>query len=750
METSKEPKILNLSNYPLTEDEKSLLNYGLKFCPTPNSFNIEERKIDVKNFCRRLRLAEFFKGRETTNISVVRPSSIWEPDYNDQSTELNSVINLIKSHPLTDNTKNKIHNINKSERNAIKNLKENRDIVIKEADKGSSIVIMNRNFYESKILEMLNDTETYREIPTNMDKSVIKKIKNLAQKHNSYLTRDERKYISNFEYKTSVIYGLPKVHKSKIIQQAIKTQKSEYINALNASDLKLRPILAGPQSPTHRLSHLIDILLQPFLKYVQSYTKDTVHFLNKLPSTVNDEETLLTFDVVSLYTNISHELGLKALRFWLEKYPEETGRFSKEFILEATALILHNNYFDFNDQHYLQILGTAMGSKFSPCYANLVLGYLEIQLKQTIVEEFNEEIADEIMSKYTRYLDDIFLIWNKNRGDPNCFKEWLSSTDARLSFTLDQCGSSVSFLDVKVSIKELKISTDIFYKPTDTKKYLDYKSCHPRHIKNNIPFNLARRICTITSEAETTERRLQELKLYLKRCNYPINVINLGIEKALSIPKETLRSRKEHSTNEISKIPFVSTFTPNSNNLFQMAYNMTNILKENIKTRDIFKKFELINARRQPNNLKSILTSARHRITDKQYRVTKCRTSRCNLCDEIIEGSSFKFSNGKIFNVNSDMDCNTLNCIYVLKCMSCQLTYIGETSNFRLRVNLHRNNAERNVGLNVSRHIHQCTSALNLKFKIMPFYKVNRDDIRLRKSKEQYFIKTFQPELNRI
>ena len=750
METSNEPKILNLSNYSLTENEKSLLSYGLKFCPTPSSFDIEQRKIDVKNFCRRLRLAEFFKGRETSNISVVRPTSIWEPDSNEQSAELNSVINLLKSYPLTDNRKNKIHNINKSEREAIKNLKENTEIVIKEADKGSGIVIMNRNFYESKILEMLSDTETYREIPTNMDRNVINKIKNLAQKHNFCLTKDERKYICNFEYKTSVIYGLPKVHKSQIIRQAIQAQKSEYVNALNASDLKLRPILAGPQSPTHRLSHLIDILLQPFLKHVQSYTKDTVHFLNKLPSTVNKDEILLTFDVVSLYTNISHDLGLKALRYWLEKYPGETGRFTKEFILEATALILHNNYFDFKDKHYLQILGTAMGSKFSPCYANLVLGYLEIQLRQTIVEKFNERIADEILNKYTRYLDDIFIIWNMKRGDPNCFKTWLSSTDSRLSFTLDQCGISVSFLDVKVSINDHKISTDIFYKPTDTKKYLDYKSCHPRHIKNNIPFNLARRICTITSEAETTERRLQELKFYLIQCNYPCHVIDLGFKKAISIPKETLRSRKEPTTNAFLKIPFVSTFTPNSNNLFQTAYKMTNILKENNKTRDIFKRFKLINARRQPNNLKSLLTSARLRVPEKQYRVTKCGTSRCNLCDAIIEGSSFKFNNGKEFNISCDMDCNTLNCIYVLQCLSCRLTYIGETSNFRLRVNLHRNNAEKNVGLNVSQHIYQCASKLKIKFKIMPFYKVVRDDTYLRKSKEQHFIKIFQPELNRI
>ena len=473
--------------------------------------------------------------------------------------------------------------------------------------------------------------------------------------------------------------------------------------------------------------------------------------MNKLPSTVNEDEILVTFDVVSLYSNIAHELGLKAIKYWIEKHPEEIGRFSKDFILEATNLILNNNYFDFKDQHYLQILGTAMGSKFSPCYANLVLGYLEIQLKEHIREEFNDETANQIMSKYTRYLDDIFLIWDKRRGDPIIFKEWLASTDTRLSFTLDQCSTSVSFLDVKVSIENCNVVTDIFYKPTDTKQYLDYRSYHPRHIKNNIPFNLARRICTITSEVETTHRRLDELRIFLNKCNYPNNVINTGFQKALAIPKDTLRKRKELTTNNVMKIPFISTYTPNSNHLFQSAKKITNILKENTKTSGIFKNVELINSRRQPFNLKSLLTSAKLNVpSEGEHGVTKCGAGRCLLCEVIIEDSYFRFNNGKIFQIKCDMNCDTLNCIYVLKCLGCSKTYIGETSNLRSRINLHRNHIIHNVGLNVSQHIHDCASKLKYKFNVMPFYKVNEDNCRLRKLKEQFFIKLFSPELNRM
>ena len=50
------------------------------------------------------------------------------------------------------------------------------------------------------------------------------------------------------------------------------------------------------------------------------------------------------------------------------------------FILESIKIILENNNFDFNDKMYTQVRGTAMGTKFAPTYATLVLAYLEEKL----------------------------------------------------------------------------------------------------------------------------------------------------------------------------------------------------------------------------------------------------------------------------------------------------------------------------------------------------------------------------------
>jgi hypothetical protein len=56
---------------------------------------------------------------------------------------------------------------------------------------------------------------------------------------------------------------------------------------------------------------------------------------------------------------------------------------------------------------------------------------------------------------------------------------------------------------------------------------------HPKHIKINIPFNLASRIITITNSEELRDTRLRELRLYLKNQQYPEEIVEHGVQKAL-------------------------------------------------------------------------------------------------------------------------------------------------------------------------------------------------------------------------
>ena len=132
--------------------------------------------------------------------------------------------------------------------------------------------------------------------------------------------------------------------------------------------------------------------------------------LSKLPETAADNVQLATFDVENLYGNISNNLGMPAIEFWLEEISLAHQRISKKFILEGLALVLENNNFFFNGNFYHQILGTAMGTKVAPVYATLTLGYLERELYNKIERNFNGCIAENFRDNYFRYLDDVLLI----------------------------------------------------------------------------------------------------------------------------------------------------------------------------------------------------------------------------------------------------------------------------------------------------------------------------------------------------
>ena len=223
---------------------------------------------------------------------------------------------------------------------------------------------MNKTHYCSMVVQIFQDEEIYKKTNENCDKKVFK---DLVAKFSNCLLKEQQDFLTKFSFSTSNFYGLPKVHKSKIIQEAIQVQNSEYTKIYEPSDLTLRPIVAVPNCPTRHLSNLIDILLEPFLIYVKSCIKDNLDFLAKCSREKKRDTILTTFDVVGLCSNIPHEHGLEAIEYWLDNFPESLHpRFSKECVLESVKPILENNNLNFDNEYFNQIKGTAMGTIFAP------------------------------------------------------------------------------------------------------------------------------------------------------------------------------------------------------------------------------------------------------------------------------------------------------------------------------------------------------------------------------------------------
>jgi len=525
---------------------------------------------------------------------------------------------------------------------------------------------------------------------------------------------------------------------------AIKETQSPVIS-LKCPNIEFRPIVAGPVCPTHKLSEFIDILLKPYIQLIEANLKDTADFLKFLPRVCSVDTILCTFDVKNLYGNIEHDLGITAITFWLNKSPSLLpDRIPLNFVVNSLKLIPTENNFEFGNLNYTQVKGTAMGTKCAPTYATLVMGYLEIDLYKKIESQLGTEQALYFSKNYKRFLDDCFLLWQLKFADIKTIEHILNSLHTSIQFTSCISDREVPFLDVKIIKNGNKIETDIYTKPTDSKQYLPFKSCHPKHTKVNLPFNLTMRILKIVSNTETQQTRLEELKMDLKKQGYPKNLIEGGIRKA-----------KERTSNDIeietkkNIIPLVQTYYP-GNNTFNKIIKLTTILENNEKMTNILSERKITPANRQAPNLKKILTRAKFtNVTSVDHSVSKCKDKRCQTCPILIEGNSYHFiETGQNVQIRSSMSCNTSNVIYVLQCPTCRGSYIGETGNtIRKRITLHRQHVKNysSAPLQVSKHLALCGGG---NFKVFILEKCDKDEA-FRKCKEAFYINKYQPRFNR-
>ena len=90
-----------------------------------------------------------------------------------------------------------------------------------------------------------------------------------------------------------------------------------------------------------------------------------------------------------------------------------------------------------------------------------------------------------------------------------------------------------------MEIKENRITTDVYCKETDTHQYLEYRSCHPKHVKMEIPYGQALRIRRICELDEVFEERLGELRRYLLKRGFGTEVVDDQLQKASDVSRNT-------------------------------------------------------------------------------------------------------------------------------------------------------------------------------------------------------------------
>ena len=171
--------------------------------------------------------------------------------------------------------------------------------------------------------------------------------------------------------------------------------------------------------------------------------------------------------------------------------------------------VLKLTNFTLNDENFIQVMGTAMGTRVAPNFTNVRMGPLGDKFV------YQTDRLNYIID-WVRFIDDIFLIWKGSKDSVTAFIGYVNGVVPLITFTHKISYSSVNFLDTKViKISMGDINTDLYQKPTDTHPYLHWTSVHPPHLKYNIPYSQVLRLRRICSSNDLLEQRIMEYSNFL-------------------------------------------------------------------------------------------------------------------------------------------------------------------------------------------------------------------------------------------
>lgn len=89
-----------------------------------------------------------------------------------------------------------------------------------------------------------------------------------------------------------------------------------------------------------------------------------------------DDTVLVTIDVESLYTSLRHLDVVSTTYLALDAHTDLKTE-QKKFVMSLLELAMTNNYFWHKGSYYKQIKGVAIGAKYAPSVANLLLSHWE-------------------------------------------------------------------------------------------------------------------------------------------------------------------------------------------------------------------------------------------------------------------------------------------------------------------------------------------------------------------------------------
>ena len=481
---------------------------------------------------------------------------------------------------------------------ALRQLTNHDKFIIVEADKNMGVTVFNREDYIKQVLEEhLNNKQVY----LNITKEYQSRSHDLQQLFTDFCQRHKTsigKSAHTFLLRSQEIHG-------NNIARFRATAK------VHKHPLQLRPIVAKVGTAIESLSKWLDVMLQKLMKQLPWCIKDSATFRSEvIKIEVPHNAKLVTFDAISMYSNIDLDHANAIMQHWLETYVPEhpNDALPKNTILEALDLVMRHNIMQFGDSYFLQLVGTAMGTSVAVVFANLYFGWHE---KTTLLPKYRDNLKRILF--HSRFVDDVFFIWS---GDTD--QEWEElchdyNNFGILIWEFTKPRSSVDFLDLTLTKENGRIVTTTYQKPNNPYLYIPPHSAHPPGMINGIIYSLLRTYYTQNSKYSDF---VHFTNLLFKRHvtqGWDQVVLKQVFEKALAKLKTTLAT-----------IPPTCDPSPRNSQerlFFHIQYHPNNIPRKNIRKlyveecekilRDKLDVNQLTIAYSRPNTIGNIVAKAK-------------------------------------------------------------------------------------------------------------------------------------------
>ena len=152
----------------------------------------------------------------------------------------------------------------------------------------------------------------------------------------------------------------------------------------------------------------------------------------------------------SLYTNIPQEEGINVVCQYYEEHYQLKQPIPATHLGELMRLILKENSFKFNDKHFLQTHGIAMGTKMAVAFAVIFMAHIE---KQLLAASPQKPIL------WKRFIDDIFSVPEKEISN---FVDFANLFHATIKFTHEMSPEKIVSLILKFSKDHVSLTTKLW------------------------------------------------------------------------------------------------------------------------------------------------------------------------------------------------------------------------------------------------------------------------------------------------